>query len=202
MSRRRAPTARQLAEQLGVPIHDVPALADMVDLRLDTPGVATTALEAISAEPQVRGPSVVRAARARERLLRYLDGQLPESGLAMVVDLGWGGTIQTLLSRVLRSSGRDLHLVGLYLATNSTALHRRLDGFEMEGYLASAGEPARPFAPVMRSPEILEQLCMPDFGSLVGFDERLNPLTSDARMSRTQAAQKAAAQAGVRAFHR
>ena len=72
----------------------------------------------------------------------------------------------------------------------------------MEGYLASSGEPARAFAPVMRSPEILEQLCMPDYGSLVGFDERLQPLTSGARMSRTQAAQKAAAQAGVRAFHR
>jgi hypothetical protein len=150
----------------------------------------------------VRGAIVTRAARLRERFLRYLDDELPETGLALVVDLGWGGTIQTLLSRVLRSSGRELHLIGLYLATNATALQRRLDGYEMEGFLASAGEPAREFAPVMRSPEILEQLCMPDFGSLVGFDERLHPVTSDARMSRTQAAQKAAAQAGVRAFHR
>ena len=202
LTRRRAPTVGQLAGQLGVSLSEVPALADLVDLRLDIPGVADTALSAIAAEPQVRGAIVVRAARLRERFLRYLDAQLPESGIALVVDLGWGGTIQTLLSKVLRSSGRDLHLVGLYLATNSTALQRRLDGFEMEGYLASAGEPARPFAPVMRSPEILEQLCMPDFGSLVGFDERLDPLTADARMSRTQAAQKAAAQAGARAFHR
>jgi hypothetical protein len=202
LTRRRAPTVGQLAAQLGVSLTEVPALADLVDLRLDIPGVADTALSAIANEPQARGAIVVRAARLRERLLRYLDDQLPESGIALVVDLGWGGTIQTLLSRVLRSAGRDLHLVGLYLATNSTALHRRLDGFEMEGFLASSGEPARAFAPVMRSPEILEQLCMPDFGSLVGFDERLQPLTSDARMSRTQAAQKAAAQAGVRAFHR
>jgi FMN phosphatase YigB (HAD superfamily) len=202
LTRRRAPTVGQLAQQLGVSLAEVPALADLADRRLDIPGVADAALSAISAEPAVRGAIVVRAARLRERLLRYLDGQLPTSGIALVVDLGWGGTIQTLLSRVLRSTGRDLHLIGLYLATNNTALQRRLDGFEMEGYLASSGEPARPFAPVMRSPEILEQLCMPDFGSLVGFDERLDPITSPARMSRTQAAQKAAAQAGVRAFHR
>ncbi len=36
----------------------------------------------------------------------------------------------------LRSAGRPLHLVGLYVATNATALERRLDGVEMEGYLA------------------------------------------------------------------
>jgi FMN phosphatase YigB (HAD superfamily) len=202
LTRRRAPTVGQLAEQLGVTLSEVPALADLVDVRLDIPGVADTALSAIAGEPQVRGAIVVRAARLRERLLRYLDDRLPDSGIALVVDLGWGGTIQTLLSRVLRSSGRELHLIGLYLATNSTALHRRLDGYEMEGFLVSAGEPARAFAPVMRSPEILEQLCMPDYGSLIGFDERLQPLTSEARMSRTQAAQKAAAQAGARAFHR
>ena len=200
MSRRRAPTVGQLAEQLGVPIHDVPALADMVDLRLDVPGVAATALAAITSEPQVRGTIVVRAARARERLLRYLDGQLPASGLALVVDLGWGGTIQTLLARILHSAGRPVHLVGLYLATNETGLERRLDGVEMEGYLASYGEPAKPFAPVMRSPEMLEQLCMPDYGSLIGFDEHLAPIQSQTRMSRTQEAQKSAAQAGVKVF--
>ena len=200
MSRRRAPTVGQLAEQLGVPIHDVPALADMVDLRLDVPGVAATALSAITSEPQVRGTIVVRAARARERLLRYLDGQLPSSGLALVVDLGWGGTIQTLLARILHSAGRPVHLVGLYLATNETGLERRLDGVEMEGYVASYGEPEKAFAPVMRSPEMLEQLCMPDYGSLVGFDEHLEPILSQTRMSRTQEAQKAAAQAGVKTF--
>ncbi len=202
LSRRRAPTVGQLVEQLGVAVNDVPALSEMVDLRLDTPGLADRALQAIAAEPQVRGTIVVRAARQRERLLRYLDDELPASGLALIVDLGWGGTIQTLLSRILRSAGRSLHLVGLYLATNGTALERRLDGVEMEGYLASHGEPERLFAPVMRSPEMLEQLCMPDYGSLVGFDEHLVPLLSPLRTSRTQEAQKSAAQAGVKAFCR
>jgi FMN phosphatase YigB (HAD superfamily) len=202
LSRRRAPTVGQLLEQLGVPVNDVPALSELVDVRLDLPGVAGQALEAIAAEPQVRGTIVVRAARLRERLLRYLDEQLPSSGLALVVDLGWGGTIQTLLSRILQSAGRPLHLVGLYLATNATGLERRLDGVEMEGYLASFGEPSRLFAPLMRSPEMLEQLCMPDYGSLVGFDQHLAPELSPLRMSRTQEAQKAAAQAGVKAFSR
>jgi FMN phosphatase YigB (HAD superfamily) len=200
LTRRRAPTVGQLAEQLGVPIHDVPALADMVDLRLDTPGIASTALAAIAAEPQVRGTIVVRAARQRERLLRYLDEQLPASGISLMVDLGWGGTIQTLLSRILHSAGRPLHLIGLYVATNATGLERRLDGIEMEGYLASYGEPATLFSPVMRSPEMLEQLCMPDYGSLVAFDEHLQPQLSPLRTSRTQEAQKAAAQQGVKAF--
>jgi FMN phosphatase YigB (HAD superfamily) len=202
LSRRRAPTVGQLAEQLGFPIHDVPALAELVDLRLDGPGVASKVLGAIAAEPQVRGTIVIRAARLRERLLRYLDERLPASGMTLIVDLGWGGTIQALLSRILYSAGRQLHLIGLYVATNGTARERRLDGVEMEGYLASYGEPERLFAPVMRSPEMLEQLCMPDYGSLVGFDEHLQPQLSASRMSRTQEAQKAAAQAGAQAFCR
>ncbi len=202
LSRRRAPTVGQLAEQLGVQIDDVPALSELVDVRLDTPGVAARALDAISGHPQIRGAIVVQAARQRERLLRYLDEQLPASGLVLVVDLGWGGTIQALLTRILQSAGRSRHLVGLYLATNETALVRRLDGLEMEGYLAGYGEPERLFNPVMRSPEMLEQLCMPDYGSLVGFDEHLQPQQSPVRMSRTQEAQKAAAQAGAKAFSR
>ena len=202
LSRRRAPSVGQLLEQLGVPVDDVPSLSELVDLRLDTPGLADKALKAIAAEPQVRGTIVIQAARLRERLLRYLDHELPSSGLALVVDLGWGGTIQTLLSQLLQSAGRPVSLVGLYYATNATGLDRRLDGIRMEGYVASDGEPERLFAPVMRSPEMLEQLCMPDYGSLIGFDENLQPLLSPIRTSRTQEAQKSAAQAGVQAFGR
>ena len=202
LSRRRAPTVGQLIEQLGVPAGEVPALSGILEFRLDSPSVSEKVLRAITNDSTVHASIVIRAARQRERLLRHLDEQLPSSGRAVVVDLGWGGTIQTLLARILRVAGRPLHLVGLYLATNATSIDRRLDGVEMEGYLASHGNPERLFAPLMRGPEMLEQLCMPDYGSLVGFDESLTPQLSTLRMSRTQEAQKAAAQAGVKAFSR
>ncbi|HMA46081.1 MAG TPA: haloacid dehalogenase, partial [Frankiaceae bacterium] len=202
LHRRRPPSVGQLAAQLGVGLHEVPGLADLAEARLDVPGVIDDTLAAISAEPRVRGEIVLKASRLRERLLRYLDRYLPDRGTVVLVDLGWGGTIQALLQRLLRATGREVELVGLYLATNASAQPHALDGVRTEGYVATAGEPGRLFGPVMRSPEVLEQLCMPDLGSLVGFDEHLEPLLSAVRVPRTQVAQKSAVQAGVLAFQR
>lgn len=202
LHRRRPPSVGQLAAQLGVGLHEVPGLADLADARLDVPGVIDDTLAALSSEPRVRGEIVLSASRMRERLLRYLDRHLPARGTVLLVDLGWGGTIQALLQRLLRATGREVDLVGLYLATNASAQQHALDGVRTEGYVAAGGEPGRLFGPVARSPEVLEQICMPDLGSLVGFDEHLEPLLSAARLPRTQVAQKSAVQAGALAFQR
>jgi hypothetical protein len=103
---------------------------------------------------------------------------------------------------LLVSTGRDIELVGLYLATNVAAQGHRLSGLSLEGYIASGGEPAQLFDQVMRSPEILEQLCMPDVGSLVSFDESFAPVLGPDGTSRTQVAQRSAVQAGILAFQR
>ncbi len=200
--RRRAPSVGQLLVQLGVDLDSVAGLSALAERRLDVPGLVDETLEALCSDDRIRGEIVLSAGRLRERFLRYLDGQLPESGTIMIVDLGWGGTIQALLGRLLRSAGREVEVVGLYLATNAAAQAHRLAGLQLEGYLASGGEPDRLFAPVMRSPEILEQLCMPDVGSLAGFDEHIQPILAVDRTSRTQVAQRAAVQNGVLSFQR
>lgn len=200
--RRRAPSVGQLLSQLGVDLDVVAGLSALADRRLDVPGLVDETLSALCGDDRVRGEIVLSAGRLRERFLRYLDRHLPVAGPIVIVDLGWGGTIQALLARLLRSAGRDVEVIGLYLATNVAAQAHRLDGLKLEGYLASGGEPDRLFAPVMRSPEILEQLCMPDLGSLAGFDQDLTPVLAADDTPRTQVAQRAAVQSGVLAFQR
>ena len=57
--------------------------------------------------------------------------------------------------------------IGLYLLTNETALDRTLDGLHARGFLAGFGLPEKLSRWVIRSPEILEQVCMCDEGSMI-----------------------------------
>ena len=200
--RRHAPSVGQLLRQLGVALDDVAGISSLADRRLDVPGLLEDTLEALCSDERIRSEIVLTATRLRERYVRYLDSQLPEQGRIVLVDLGWGGTIQSLLTKLLASTGRDLEIVGLYLATNAGVAVHRLAGLRIEGYAASGGEPARSANQLMRSPEVLEQLCMPDIGSLVSFDEAGKPVLSIDRTSRTQVAQRVAVQDGILAFQR
>jgi hypothetical protein len=200
--RRHSPSLGQLLRQLGVNLDEVAGLSALADRRLDVPGLLDDTLDALCSDERVRSEIVVTAARLRERFLHYLDSRLPSSGRVVIVDLGWGGTIQALLQRLLVSVGRDVELVGLYLATNVAAQGHRLNGAALEGYVASGGEPDQLFAQVMRSPEVLEQLCMPDVGSLVSFDASFAPVLGTDRTSRTQVAQRSAVQSGILAYQR
>ena len=206
LHRRRPVTVNDLAGQLGFATGALPQLAAIADKPLDDPGAVKHVLSEIEASPEVRGQIVVSSSRLRERLLRYLDAQLPADGRVVLVDIGWGGTLQKLLQKLLDSTGRQVQTVGLYLGTNEGAREHMLSGLHMEGYLANVGEPQRLFAPVARAPEIIEQVCIPDLGSLVGFrlDEHgaVQPELAATFTPGAQTAQVMAVQAGILAFQR
>ncbi|WP_239334932.1 haloacid dehalogenase [Frankia sp. CiP3] len=202
LARRHPPSVGQLLRQLGVGLDEVAGLSALASRRLDVPGLLSETLEVLCGDERVRGEIVLTASRLRERFLRYLDSHLGTAGTVVVVDLGWGGTIQALLQRLLHACGREVEVVGLYLATSSGSQAHRLAGLRLEGYVASGGEPDALFSQVMRSPEVLEQLCMPDTGSLIGFDEDNNPLLGPDHTTRTQVAQRVAVQDGVLAYQR
>ena len=200
LARRKPTTVAGLFAQVGADLRLAPQLDDLADSPLDAPEVLERVLEVLDKEPQVRAQVVLRAQQVRERLYRHLDRQLPAEGPVVVVDIGWGATIQTLLSRLLEARGTPRKVVGLYLATQAHAEMRRLEGLQAEGYLAHGGRPAAELRAVMRSPEILEQICMSDEGTLVGLDADAQPVTAPERMPRLQVAQKVAVQQGVAAF--
>jgi hypothetical protein len=95
----------------------------------------------------------------------------------------------------------DCRTVGLYLVTGERAAERALEGVESHGFLGGYGLPRDEVDAVMRSPEVLEQLCMPDHGSQTGLTEELQPVLAPVSDEFAfQGVQRAAVQQGILAF--
>jgi FMN phosphatase YigB (HAD superfamily) len=202
LDRQVSPTLSDLCDTLGVSLGQLPELGADADTRLDDPQLADRVLRRLTEQPHVRAAIVANAAEVRGRLVDYfLRTVKPVNGKAVVVDLGWGCTIQVNLDAALANAGAGIDTLGLYLLTNEGALGRTLDGVRSEGFLASAGVPDQA-AWITRSPEILEQICMHDEGTLVDFSDSGEPILRDTPQSGVQVLQRAAVQRGILAFQR
>jgi FMN phosphatase YigB (HAD superfamily) len=140
------------------------------------------AMERIAGDPELRGAIVASSATLRGRLLRYLDGVLePTSGRIAICDIGWGGTIQEGLEEILRHEGRlepDDDLIGLYLSISAAGEHRVSRGARMLAYLPGDALHEREQRALQRTPEIVEQLCTPNVGTMLDVDDDGNPVTA------------------------
>jgi predicted HAD superfamily hydrolase len=202
LNRRAAPTVGEVLGVLGVDLRRVPALHNDAGARLDDTEVVARLVESVTALPDVRATIVANASALRTRLVDYLLRTVEsDTGPIMLVDLGWGGTIQASLDSALAKAGLDRETIGLYLMTNEGVLDRILDGVNAEGFLADAGHP-EDVSWITRTPEILEQVCMYHEGTLLDFDERAEPVLASPEQRPAQTLQRQAVQDGVLAFQR
>ena len=201
LNRRRMPTLRHFCDGLGVTLAQLPELFNDGDGRLDDADLWQRTLEAITRRPELRAAIVASSAELRERLAAHFLRTVGEGTTrVVVVDLGWGATIQAHLHRVLTGSGLDVDTLGLYLLTNEAAVDRMLAGVRTDGYLASGGLPEEAVRRIIRSPEILEQVCMTDVGTLVDFTAEGEPVTAPLTQSPVQMLQRSAVQGGILEF--
>ncbi|MBB5852862.1 HAD family hydrolase [Amycolatopsis umgeniensis] len=196
-------TVRQLLGMLHLRAGEVPHLAEDLDMVLDTDEMVGRLAVALTETPHLVNRLAVTATAARERLIRSLReaGALDGPDLTLV-DLGWGGTIQLQLARVLRLARIDIEPAGLYLATDDRSEKVLLAGLRAEGFLGQAGHPREIVGAIVRSPEVLEQSVNALCGSLIDFTEDGKPVLGVAAGSDAQNAERSAVQDGIRAFQR
>ncbi|MEM9515800.1 MAG: HAD hydrolase-like protein [Actinomycetota bacterium] len=146
------------------------------------------AIEAIANDEQLRTTIVESSAALRARVMRYLQRALDADDDRIVVcDIGWGGTIQEALQVMLTAEGWSVELIGLYLMLSNPGRDRVAGGARMSGFLPDDGvvpigvERSTTSDPdiVMRTPEIVEQLCTPEIGTLVDIDDSGSPVLAD-----------------------
>ncbi|MBK7399925.1 MAG: hypothetical protein IPJ34_27660 [Myxococcales bacterium] len=175
--KREHPPLATVARDLGVPLED---LATVLHASLDAPSTHQESLDpaeqralvaAIVQSPTLRAAVVRASAGRRDRLFAYFakEGVFAHD-LLTVVDLGWGGTIQRTMAHAFRDHDRPRHVRGLYLATHDKLLELPHGRCSAASFLFHLGEPRRDWLIVQRTPEILEQVCMPPEGSFRGID--------------------------------
>jgi FMN phosphatase YigB (HAD superfamily) len=201
-TRRRLPTLREFATTVGLAVEDFGELAAHADRWLDDAGFGDEVIDAVVFDAGNRARVVAQAQELRRRIVRYLESvRPPGEDRMLLVDLGWGATIQSMAQRLLEESGVECRTVGLYLVTGERAADRALEGIDSHGFLGAYGVPEAQVDAIMRSPEILEQLCMPDHGSQVDLTEELRPVLAPVSEAFAfQGVQRAAVQQGILAF--
>lgn len=196
------PTVEGFCRRLGLRSTDIPALSGHADTVLYDPIVRRLALDAVLDDPALRGRIVEDSRQLRDRVVRMLERSAPGDGPIVVVDIGWGATIQQRLAEALSHAGIEREVAGLYLMTNEIAGYAVTRGHRVQGFVTDNGFPDYMATSVMRAPEIIEQSLMPDFGTQLGIDENLAPIIDVNDIPAQQQAEAAAVRQGAFAFQR
>ena len=85
-----------------------------------------------------------RCAQQHSLAFDYLSSLIQGEATFGVLDLGWSGTIQRNISKILRKGGRDIRIIGCYLATTPHAARIHLDGDEAYSYIELPRSPILP----------------------------------------------------------
>ncbi|MEP4650766.1 MAG: HAD family hydrolase, partial [Ilumatobacter sp.] len=139
------------------------------------------AYEALAADSVLRAQIVEHAAELRSRVLTYLRERLVlGDGPLVVADVGWGGTIQEGLTRILRAGGIDHEVIGLYLALSAPGEERLARGARMLSYLPNVTDdaPASVYSrAVAHHADTIERIMTPAIGTLIDVDEAGEPVS-------------------------
>lgn len=200
VERRTPPTVGQLCATLGVQVGDFPRLERAQDNRLGPPGVTSDVLGFLAETAEARAQIITKAAACRSRVLDYFASMTGGATDVVLVDLGWGGTIQERLNEALRLAGSPTRTTGLYLLTSEAAIDRRLRGTVIEGFLDDIGAPQVMSEWVIRSPEILEQIVTCDEGSMLDLSAEHVPVLAPSSVPAGQSLERVAVQQGILAF--
>jgi GT2 family glycosyltransferase/FMN phosphatase YigB (HAD superfamily) len=138
------------------------------------------ACTAISENDKLRLQILDAASALRERVLVYLRDRLViGDGPIVVADVGWGGTIQEGLTRILRADGIDNEVVGLYLALSSPGEQRLGRGARMLSYLPNETDDpavAHHSRAIAHHADTIERIMTPELGTLIDIDAAGQPV--------------------------
>lgn len=138
-------------------------------------------------------------AEVRAGLVAHLRTLVPDGtrGPVAVVDLGYAGTIQSCLERIVHHERLGWSTHGLYVVTGAQAHVAQETGAPCEGWLASNGQPVALAHTFLRSPEVVEQSLMADCGTTRGHAPDGTPDLAEPRVPAEQRSAIDAIQRGL-----
>jgi predicted HAD superfamily hydrolase len=118
-------------------------------------------------------PAIRQVALAeQEHLYDYLQTTgILQAGKIGLVDIGWHGTLQHSLNRLIEATGRSIDITGYYLGTFQKARLFAEAGQRMASYICKQAEPVELYDKVKLSVEIFEFIHMAPHGSVIKFEQ-------------------------------
>ncbi len=162
-------TTDEILTGLGLTRDDLKGLLPAFDkTHVDAVGALS---RAIIGTPKLKDKVLATSADLRANLLKGLAKHAGFEKGAVLLDLGYAATIQSVLARILAREGRDTKLTGLYLALNDKAAGHIRGGADLRAFFAGEGFMGATAALLSRTPDVLEHACMCKEGSLAGYDD-------------------------------
>ena len=96
---------------------------------------------------------------------------LDQQSKALIVDLGWHGSLQVSLEKLKRMYGYKTQLQGRYLGTFPRAAEYTNAGHDIQGFLCQVGIPDSNFRDIRKCVEIYEWLFSAPHGTICGLSE-------------------------------
>lgn len=210
-NRRGETPLRRLAESIGLPPESVSDfdrsyseerkdLDPVGDLKAASTGRSERFLEFVAGRPDLVAMAQRTSERRRRALVNHLKAAIGDARDVGLVDVGWSGSVQSALARILERENVQVRLHGLYMINTSATLDKLLSRNRMEAFLGDAGSAPEDMRPILRSPELVEQACMSDYGSLLQIEDDGTPLLETNLIPSWQAEERNLVQEGVTAF--
>jgi predicted HAD superfamily hydrolase len=189
-------TPHAILEILGLAKEGAEFLDDATRLRpLPTAAAVHKFLDAIFNLPLIRELAEQRHRESHELAFEYLGALVGDDPAVGVLDLGWSGSIQRNIARILKRGGRKVRTVGCYLACTKRAGRLAIEGHEAHAYLESEWN---------RNAILLEVCTTACIGSTYGYaraaDGVVRPLLEPDPNSPEQRVAKGRVREGVLAF--
>ena len=143
----------------------------------------------------------------RINLHTYLDsiGLLAQKKIGMV-DIGWHGTLQRSISRLLATEGKEIEIKGYYLGTFEKANSLIEEGYSINSYICHLGKPITLHHIIKLCVEVFEFIHTAPHGSVIRFDltshDKIEPVFDSADCNPERLAKAEALQQGALDFVR
>ncbi|TNJ62687.1 HAD family hydrolase [Paenibacillus hemerocallicola] len=194
--------------ELSQETHPIPARQSEQSEQSEQPQPSDQSLYGAFKQFMLREPiaSQARATIARQRklLLEYIRQTCDSPDKLFTVDLGFNGTIQAAIDAAYEGENAKHESIHLLAVGTERSAERMLQGTDIRCWIgigADNGDMARRF---VRSPGLIEELMMGEFGSTVRYERRedgiIEPVLAELAIPGEQFRYKKACQDGVFAF--
>lgn len=115
----------------------------------------------------------------RELYIKYLNEKGIQNHKVAVIDIGWNGTLQYSLQKMVENENLNTEIYGYYYGLNNKSLKNIGNGNRMKGFLYQINKGVENYNIISSFNSFFEELFIADHGSFIKFDKDMKVIYED-----------------------